>query len=337
MPFLSRRRRIVVLGPHNSGRRSALGGLHEAIQHYAEFELEASQGTGRLVNAIQSGEYPTHTQDRLQVFTLNYSTKGFMPRTVEIVLPVVSDGYLDPLLNELTSTQPKSPRQERHGRLASDTSWRQAINDMRDAKVKLSFIQSLVDTIRAADLVVGTIPLVDFPGPILSLVHEDPASGVSLPPIFRDRFVKKSKEEITNPEKTIKTKAGIFVDTARKSRPQPAKYLEAYTALEDSSHLSNGLQLVVTMGDIAKSHFQTTLDETETIQTSQPTAFCDFIKDTYFTYSATYNRSELRLPEAINRRPAVVWYDQGVETDIALRGTSSPLHGSLGLLLRAAD
>jgi len=74
---------------------------------------------------------------------------------------------------------------------------------------------------------------------------------------------------------------------------QPVEYLGAYSDIETSSHLTTDMQLVVTMGDFAKTHFQSTLDETETLQTSRPTAFSKFVGDTYLTPSATYNRSEM--------------------------------------------
>lgn len=330
MRLLSNPRRIVVLGPLNSGRRSALGGLHEAIERYPEFKLESSQGTDRLANAIRSGEYPTHTKDRnLEIFTLGYSKPEFTSQAVEIVTPVVSDGYWDILLDDLSSRKP-------HGQ-NNPKDWEKLINNMEESKVKLSFIQYLANTVRAADLVVGIIPLVDFPGPLLSLVHQNLESSLSMPRTFRDRFVKKSTSETTRSEVNIETKAGIFVDTARRDRPYPVEYLRAYAMIENSLQQPKKLKLVVTMGDLAKSHFQSTLDDTETIQTSKPTAFCEFIKKTYFTKSSTYNKTGLVLPKAANDRPGVVWFDSGTETEISLRGNSPPLRGSLGLLLRAMD
>ena len=324
-----------MLGPRESGRRSAFGGLQDAIEQYDNFTLEATHGTDTLATDIRKGMYPDHSRDRFQVFSLRYSTTGVLSKTVEIVLPVVSDGYLDSLLNELHGAETGSGG----GDVKPDRnlSWEQAVSNLHDASVKLSFVEALADTLRAADLTVGVVPLVDFPEPLLSLVHSDQNAGVSLSPRFANRFIKKGAKDGPSPEITVEADDGLYVDVGRNNRPQPVEYLGAYSDIETSSELTAGMQLVVTMGDFAKPHFQSTLAETETLQTSRPTAFSAFIGETYLTRSATYNRPEVELPGAADRRPAVVWYDPGNQTAINVDSPSPPLRGSLGLLERALD
>lgn len=253
-------RRVLVLGPNRSGRRSFIAGFSLAIRDHLDGDGRNHLGTSHLKSYTHAtdyadaiggsgeksrppidsstsqehwGQFPSAAEiDDSGIDSLRFRTAGPFPTDVVTVVPYSKRGWLQRLLEEL--------ERGRDTELASRTGDWKDVRSTPEGSAAVNIYERAARLALDADAVVCLLPLEDFAAPAVE--------NGSISSLLRNRIRRAAPDAASDVEAYDQYRAS-------RERNPPRVYLDSYRKLRDTISSGTSVDYLVTMGDWGRRYF----------------------------------------------------------------------------------